>query len=287
MKGKTQIAVLANPDKDATDEIVDKLKRCCDDCEADVEFIVKRKYDSNNSREIERISKELKDVSLMISIGGDGTLLHALRLVLEHETPVMPVYNGTLGFIAELTVDDSLTILREFLNSVQNSYSVEERSLIKAMDAGNESALYAVNELVINKGNSPRLAHMKLSIDGEHAASLHADGLIISSATGSTAYALSAGGPIIDPSLDVLGVVPLAAHSLTFRPIILAGTKQISIECLNSDSELFFSVDGMNEKRLAPGNILNVRISKKKFSLLKPKGREFYKVIKDKLNWGK
>lgn len=208
-------------------------------------------------------------------VGGDGTILKAARFYSKSSTPVFGVNLGRLGFLSQCTADDINDSITKIL---EGKYSVENRIMLEFGD------YTALNDFVIKSSLSGRTSKFSLKINGKNVCDYLADGIIISTPTGSTAYGLSAGGPVIVPSLDVFVIVPICPHTLTARPLVVPDTEIITI-CANEDSEgYFFSADG--QEFLQVNSEINVSKSNNKVKLALLNGSEFYTVLRDKLHWG-
>ena len=170
----------------------------------------------------------LKQIDLLIVFGGDGTLLGSARNILEYETPILGINLGAVGFLTDVNIDNFESIIQDIL---QGNYDIEERSLVSAKFL--DQILFGLNEIVIHSGSYAQLMRYQLSVDGKPVYEQRSDGLIIASPTGSTAYALSAGGPIIHPSLDVWSIIPMMPQSLSSRPFIISSDQKIEIKLLS------------------------------------------------------
>lgn len=232
---------------------------------------------------------DIARAKLLVTVGGDGTLLAGIRIASPFGVPVLPVYYGTLGFMAENTVDESIIMLSDFLSGRKKHCSVETRHMldVHVRTARGERRMTAVNEAVVAKGHYPKLARFTVSIGGKSIAPVKADGIIVASPTGSTAYALSAGGPIVNPSVDALVLVPIAPHALTFRPLVIAGDDTVSISLAATGTDTVITVDGLRGERFRTGDTVTISRSKTRFMLVKQKRLSFYQVLTDKLNWGR
>lgn len=285
MPNVEKIAILVNRTKAGSGRIVDSV--CAKLEEYAIAYVIFDRYLTKKEKLSEEITRSLQGVTLLISIGGDGTLLNALRLALTGGFPVLPIYNGTLGFIAETQFDESMLILDELIEGRQDHYDVERRHLldIAVTQQGAVTKHNAINEAVLLKGSYPRLTHFDISINGKNVAYVKADGVIVASPTGSTAYALSVGGPIVNPRVNALILAPIAPHSLTFRPLVLPGDDVITLTSL-ADAASHLHIDGQEGEQLHKGDSVTVTISEKCFYLYKYTSRTFYEVLKDKLKWG-
>lgn len=277
------IAVVANLTKEGTSRIIEKIRLLGK--EYDKAVIVLDKY-ADNDEDLENAIERVSSSSLMVSIGGDGTLLHALRIGMPSCLPVLPIYNGTLGFIAEPNEEEGLLMLENYISNKRENIYIEKRRAISVLANGSKTKkVNAINEAVLLKGSYPRMGRFGVYINGSLAAIIKGDGVIISSPTGSTAYALSAGGPIVDPNIEALILVPIAPHSLTLRPLVLSGKDEIVV-CVESEEETRLSVDGHDISALYVDDNISVSLSDECFLLIRSTKRSFYENLKEKLNWG-
>ncbi len=210
---------------------------------------------------------------ITLVIGGDGTLLRAARFYAKSETPVLGINLGRLGFLAQAGVDEIEEIISKVL---QKQFSVENRLMLESGDN------LALNDFVIKGCNHYRTSKLYLEINNNFVCNYIADGLIISTPTGSTAYGLSAGGPIISPLLDAITIVPICPHTLTARPLVIPITETISIK--STDKLLSVSADGFDMKECV--DTINIKTSKYKAKLAFLNDESFYSVLRNKLHWG-
>jgi len=224
---------------------------------------------------------------LVICLGGDGTLLRVARLVGEHEVPILGVNLGGLGFLTETTLNELDRVLEEV---IRGAYKKDEREILKAavIRRGEKMAEFTVlNEAVINKGALARIIDIEVTINGEHLTTFKADGLIISTPTGSTAYNLSAGGPIVHPSLQCIIITPICSHTLTNRPIVIPDDVEIQALLRTKQQEVFLTLDGQQGFPLEFEDIVTLRKAPSPIFLVKSPHRNYFEVLKEKLNWGK
>jgi len=228
---------------------------------------------------------ELAD--LVVVLGGDGTLISAARLIEGRDIPILGVNLGSLGFLTEITVDELYPQLADWLNG---EFTVSHRMMLDCMveRGGVEIARHQVlNDVVINKGALARIVDLDTRVDSHHLTTFKADGLIISTPTGSTGYSLSAGGPIIHPSLFCLAITPICPHTLTNRPIVVAGDSMISVMVSSRDDEdVFLTLDGQVGVELKSGDQIHVRRAQFYSHLVTSKKRDFFEVLRTKLKWG-
>ncbi len=225
-------------------------------------------------------------VDMVLVLGGDGTLLSAARLLEGTNQPILGINLGSLGFLTELGLDEIFEALERVL---EGEYTIESRVRLEASlhRAGEQIGHYQVlNDVVINKGALARIIDLETFVDGHKVTNYQADGLIISTPTGSTAYSLAAGGPIIEPTLDVFMISPICPHTLTNRPLVIPGGSRVEL-CLLSDSgAVFLTLDGQEGTRLKQGDCVRVRVSDQKVNLIRTGVRNFYDVLSAKLYWG-
>ena len=236
----------------------------------------------------ENAKNKIIGFDLIIAIGGDGTLLGALKLGYPLSIPVLSIYNGTLGFIAEILPDEGMKILEDFIQNSKKLYNIETRNLLSIKISINNVITnhYAINELVIGK-TEWRLTGLKMSINNNEIAHIKSDGIVVATPTGSTAYSLSAGGSIVAPTVNAILLSPIAAHSLTFRPLVIPENDIVKITLDENTDEAMVAVDGYIIAKLKNNDFIEATIDKKTFSILRSKSRTFYDSLRDKLNWGK
>ncbi|MGE5173726.1 MAG: NAD(+)/NADH kinase [Betaproteobacteria bacterium] len=227
-------------------------------------------------------------VDMLIVLGGDGTLLSAARHVADAHTdvPIFGVNLGSLGFMAEVSLDELYDNLEK---AIAGKLETEERMMLSAcvIREGKCLARYRVlNDAVINKGALARMMELKVSVSGGHLTTLRADGLIVATPTGSTAYSLSAGGPIIHPTIHCFVVTPICPHTLSNRPIALPDTAVVTV-CLTSQSEdVSLTLDGQIGFPLVPHDVVEIRKSRYTMKLIKHPSKSYYEILRTKLKWG-
>lgn len=227
------------------------------------------------------------NVDLAIVIGGDGSLLSAARTLVRHDCPVIGVNRGRLGFLTDVSPDEELT---SHVSSVlDGDYTTDRRFLLDVeVSSGNEvtGRAEALNDVVVNSGTSAQMIEFQLRVDNDFVYRMNADGLIIATPTGSTAYSMSAGGPIMNPRLDAVALVPMFPHSLNSRPMVVHGDSIIQIDTLerNKNNPLV-TCDGQVSLTLKPGDGVVVKKKPRALRLLHPPGYSFYASCRDKLRW--
>ncbi|MEM7364448.1 MAG: NAD(+) kinase [Pseudomonadota bacterium] len=222
---------------------------------------------------------------LIIAVGGDGNILGTARLFAPLGVPVVGVNRGRLGFLADISPDDIESALKEVL---AGNYSIEEHFLLEGEVSvdGRQEVASALNEVLVHSAKMPKMIEFDLYVDDEFVYTQYSDGLIISSPTGSTAYALSAGGPIMVPSLDALVLVPMFPHTLNSRPLMVKGDSEIRIVVgshIGTNARVSF--DSHLEFEIEPGESLTVTQQSTRLKLIHPPGHSFYQVCRSKLDW--
>ena len=228
-------------------------------------------------------------IDLIISIGGDGTLLTAARRVAGAAVPILGVNLGRLGFLTDILPEQMLAAIDSIL---AGDYVADERLLLEATirsSAGRKSEpMLALNDVVLQKGASGRMFDFHTVVGGTFVNTHSGDGLIVATPTGSTAYALSCGGPIVQPSVDALVMVPICPHSLSDRPLVIPSSSEIEIAIAESgDGPAHVSCDGEEFGRITANDALLVRASAATVTLLHPTDYVYYELLRSKLNWGK
>jgi NAD+ kinase len=225
---------------------------------------------------------------LIISIGGDGTLLYAARLAAGHSVPLLGINRGRLGFLTDI---GPASMLEDVDSVLAGRYTVDKRSLLSArldFADGKPAGALALNDVVVNKIETGRTMDFETSINGRFVNSHGGDGMVIATATGSTAYALSCGGPIVEPDLDVWVMAPISPHTLSDRPIVVrAGSKILLRMSDRFDSRAQVTCDGAALGELGQGDTLCVESANVQITLLHPPGYDYYRLLRSKLHWGR
>lgn len=225
-------------------------------------------------------------VDLLLVLGGDGTLLSVARLVGARDVPILGVSLGGLGFLTEVTLEE----LYQTLDAVfQGTYEVSQRILLSVTvhRQGERIAEYvALNDAVINKGALARMIELETHIDGQYVTTFRADGLILSTPTGSTAYCLAAGGPIVYPTLRALVVAPICPHMLNFRPLVIPDAAKVEIVQGSANENAYLTLDGQVGFALRHRDVIKVVRSDHTITLLKAPGKNYFQILRTKLKWG-
>ena len=230
-------------------------------------------------------AKDFLKIDFLLTLGGDGTILSAARAIGNRKTPILGVHVGELGFLAEVTMDDMF----DRLNMVsQGNFLIQNRMVLKAeINNGNMlKTFYALNDFVIDRGKSQRLITMELFANNHFISKYKSDGLIFSTPTGSTAYSLSAGGPIVMPKLKAIVVTPLSPHTLTLRPIVVPDDQILEIKFVDDD-KVAFAVDGQVSEYLSPGSRVLIKKSSFDIKMIKFEDSNYFQTLRLKMGWGK
>jgi NAD+ kinase len=222
---------------------------------------------------------------MVVAFGGDGTILSAARTVGPRGTPILGINLGKLGFLAELAPEEMDKAVDDIL---QNKYMVQERLLLQASTVQMRGrTFHAVNDVVVDKARSSRVIDLETYIDDVFAVTYRGDGLIISTPTGSTAYALSNGGPIVIPTSNVIGITPISPHTLSGRPLIIPDTSIIRVTARSDADEILLSADGQEEALLKAPLEVEIRKADYTLKLVKRLDKSYFDVLRAKLLWGK
>lgn len=231
----------------------------------------------------------VRQVDLLISVGGDGTLLGAARLLVDLDTPLLGINLGRMGFLADI----SPTAMEEHLAAILGGdYQAEQRFLLQTeIRSGDDliTSQLALNDAVFHKWNTARLIEFETFVNGRFVDFQRSDGLIVATPTGSSAYALSAGGPLIEPDLDALLLVPICPHTISNRPILVGGDSRIELKVWgNTDpANVRISCDGQAELVIQKGETVHISRYPRPIRLIHPSGQNFFDIIRAKLGWGK
>ena len=227
-----------------------------------------------------------RSCDLAIVIGGDGTLLNTARELVDSNTPLVGINQGRLGFLADISPSDMQQYVGEIL---RGQYLQEERFLLNCeinRNGRSEGQSYALNEVVAHKWNVARMIELETWIDGRFVHRQRSDGLIVSTPTGTTAYSLSAGGPIIYPTMNALAIVPICPHTMSHRPIVVNGDSLVEIVVVDNNSDnIRVTCDGQISFQLATGDRIQVHKTKTPLRLIHPSNHDHYDMLRAKLQW--
>ncbi len=280
-----QFGIIANPKKYAVRDPLLQIQQWCES-NGHRALVMKELIDSDGSDGSSKYDSEkdiINDADVIIGIGGDGTMLHTARLVGSSGKPILGVNSGRLGFLATLQQNGIIEALQ---NITIGNYELEQRSLLTAIDSISNS-YHALNEFVFSKRENPAMIVVEAWYDGQFINRYWADGLIIATPTGSTAYNLSSNGPIVSPIADVMILTPICPHTLTIRPLVLPADRELKIRVVSQPHEVLFSYDGqIFEIAEYP---FEVRIIRSGFSvnMIQLPGHSYFDTLRTKLMWGK
>ena len=223
---------------------------------------------------------------LVIVVGGDGTLLSAARLLSDRQIPILAINHGGLGFLTEVTLEEMYPAIERVL---AGHFITEHRMMmdIEVSRANKRTAAYrALNDVVINKGTISRMIELETRVDNQYVSKFKADGLIVATPTGSTAYNLSAGGPIVFPTMSAMIVTPICSHTLTNRPIVLPPEVKVEIVLAAAHEDVHVTVDGQVGMKLETNDKITVEKSNIAVKLVAPADKNYFDVLRGKLKWG-
>ena len=261
-----KIGIIYNPNSAGYENTIEELKKALEE--------------HNLNYSVSVIDNMDNTITLAIVAGGDGTLLRAARFYAKYSTPVFGINLGRLGFLAQSSMADIKMSIEKIVN---NEAICEERIMLSAIPG----KLTALNDIVIKSESFSRTARLFVSINGNKVCDYLADGLIISTPTGSTAYNISAGGPILVPRLNAFVIVPICPHSLNARPLVIPSNEKIEITSADNARRLKISADGQNTYTVPENSTINIKKHKYKAKLLLLNDKSFYSVLREKLYWGK
>ncbi|MEK6589381.1 MAG: NAD(+)/NADH kinase [Nitrospinota bacterium] len=223
---------------------------------------------------------------LIVVLGGDGTLLSVARLIEDSDVPILGVNLGSLGFLTEITIDELYPLLE---NIIRGDFTTERRIMLDAIiyREGKMAAHYcALNDVVIKSGALARIINLEIKINGLYVTTYRSDGLIIATPTGSTAYSLAAGGPIVYPAMNALILSPICPHTLTNRPIVIPDDIKIEINLVTPNEDVLATMDGQVGYSLNYRDSIEIKKAKNTIKLIQAPGKNYYEVLRKKLKWG-
>lgn len=222
-----------------------------------------------------------KEIDFLISMGGDGTILRLAHKYEKWNVPILGINIGHLGFMADVPIADIYPSLQDLING---AYKIHERIMIKGESLHGDSC-FAVNDIVIHRGKNPSLVELAIHIDGIYLNTFEADGIIIATPNGSTAYSLAAGGPIVGPDLEAFALTPISPHTISNRPIILSSNHEIQIQYLSEYDPVEIRADGLTHHELRTGDVFHISRCSKNFKLVSLLRRDYYSTLRTKLGW--
>ncbi len=281
-----RIGVIANPyKKELMDDLPDILRRILKtgaevSCPPD---LLKNKPAGKHTCQIRPLEEIPSRVDMIFSFGGDGTVLRTVQVVRHHQTPILAVNVGGLGFLTEVLYENFDKALQSIL---EGDYRIEDRLLLEGIIEKDDHPLYVLNEITIEKGRSTRVIEVRVEINGKYFNDYVADGLIISTPTGSTGYSLSSGGPIVVPTNDCIILNPICPHSLTNRPVIIPPDSKIRAQVFTDHPQVIISADNQDIREIPSRTVLNISRAAFKARLVKYTDSDYFSLLRNKLSWG-
>ncbi len=280
------VAIIAKPQKEELFDLLPNLALWMKAHDLDPIFDPVSGAYSQQARIVPRHEMPAEKPELVIVLGGDGTLLSAARVFAKTETPILSVNLGSLGFLTEVRLADLYSTLEGWCN---RCFTTDSRSMLHS-ELWREGELFgeheALNDVVVAKGAIARMGDFRIQFDGQVAATFRADGVIISTPTGSTAYSLAANGPILLPDVDALVISPVCPHLLTLRPMVVRGDANIVVSIVGVPDQTFLTVDGQEAVLMKVGDELRCHRSKYTVKLVRLRASGFFDVLRAKLKWG-
>lgn len=224
---------------------------------------------------------DLQSLDFFLSMGGDGTILRLVHRYEKCDAAIIGINLGHLGFMADIPVSEIYPSLQDLLNG---DFTVDERLTIEGLLPTDETD-FAVNDIALHRGQNPSLVEMSIHVGESHLNTFVADGIVISTPNGSTAYSLAAGGPIIKPNLNAIVITPISPHTISNRPIVLSIDEEIRIQYLSEGAPINVSFDGIGQSKLATGDVLKISRSKKCFRLVNLTRHDYFSTLRTKLGW--
>jgi NAD+ kinase len=273
----SRVGVVVNTTKKGIGATVDQLRKLVSGHGAEV--LVWAGDDKASGDCVSR-EKLVRESEIVIALGGDGTILRAAGMVHESSTPILGVNLGRLGFLADSAPGE---LEKAIARLIQGDYGVEDRLALKA--SVGDTVAFALNEVVIEKGVLARLIDIKTWIDDVSVSSFWGNGLIVSTPTGSTSYSLSAGGPVLHPSLDCFVITPICPHSLSQRPLVVPADQQVVVQVAAEHADIILTADGQTVKNMTPEDRVTICRSDRPVRLINLHGLSFYDLLRRKLDW--
>jgi len=271
-------ALFANAQKPQAEEVLHDLSHFLHT--HNVEIVVQH-TSAISPDDAKRLSPILNECDLLVSIGGDGSILHLVHQINLPKAPIVGINLGSLGFLADVSIQ---SLFSDFEQICLKEYQTVDRLVIEGYIA-EQYVDFSVNEIAIHRGCNPHLIELAVHVDGKFLNTFSSDGLIISTPIGSTAYSLSAGGPILSPDTQALVITPICPHTLSHRPLVLMPQESICIEILHGAQAVDVAFDGQPPHPLAKGQALEIRKSPKHFRLVSLKQSSYFETIRQKLGW--
>ena len=276
-----KIAVILRP---STPEIIDSyilLEKTFK--KYNIEVLLEKDSAIMINRDGEEFSKLGRSCDAFVTLGGDGTLIATVRKSFDFDIPILGVHAGNLGFLADLSMSELDSFVQKIVN---NDYKLDERAVLEAIVIKDEKEvkMYAFNDIVLTRTRVSNMIHIETLVDSKAFNTYYGDGVIVSTPTGSTAYNLSAGGPVLFPMTNVFALTPICPHSLTQRPVVLPG--KFAIEMKTSEERALIIIDGQDMHELGLGESVHIKLATKTVKLIRKEEYNYFNVLKEKLGWG-
>ncbi len=222
-----------------------------------------------------------KEISFLISMGGDGTMLRLMHKYEFFDAPMLGINLGHLGFMADVPIADIYPSLQDLING---AYKIHERVMIQGESLHGDRC-FAINDIVVHRGRNPSLVEIAIHVDGMYLNTFEADGIIVATPNGSTAYSLAAGGPIISPEIEAIVITPISPHTISNRPIVLTANQEIQIQYLSDYDPVEIRADGLTHHDLHTGDVFRITRHPKNFKLISLLRRDYFSTLRTKLGW--
>lgn len=283
MNNKTikKVGVVLRPSTPELKDSYNRLKKIFNSY--DIEVLLEKKSAQMIKTSGSEFNEICKICDCLVSFGGDGTLISTVRKSFDFDIPILGVHAGNLGFLADLSLEE----LDSFVQKItQYKFKIDERAVLEATIIKNsqEVKYYAFNDIVLTRTGVSNMIHIQTLIDSRSFNTYYGDGVIVSTPTGSTAYNLSAGGPVLFPMSNVFALTPICPHSLTQRPVVLPG--KFSIEMRTSEERALIIIDGQDIHELELGESVYIKLATKTVKLIHKEEYNYFDVLKEKLRWG-
>lgn len=282
------LGLWANTDKDIFWNILPKIIEWAD--RKKIQIFATEKIQSNDKYNFTGIPQigvqnKISDMDFLLVLGGDGTFLSCARSVKDQDTPILGIHLGDLGFLAKVTVDD---IFQRLDQVAAGDFLVEKRSMLKASidKKDKDSVFYGLNDFVVSSGESHRMLISEVFVNDSRVAEYRSDGLIVSTPTGSTAYSLSSGGPIIAPNVESFVITPISPHSLTSRPLVVSNKSKVLIKFSKYNQNITLITDGQLHESLRTDDIVYITKSNFEIGLIDFKDSDYFQTLRTKMGWG-
>jgi NAD+ kinase len=278
------VGIMANPLKEGIGEAIERVRAWA--VERGLELIVDDRNRGEAPASVDCVPSAdvVARADLIFAFGGDGAILFAARevAVAGRETPIFGVNMGSLGFLTQVAGDELAAVLG-YLDPEE--LPVSGRMMLEAGVAGQDGTAVALNDVVISKDAESRMLSFEARVDGQLVTRYAADGLILSTPTGSTAYSLSAGGPVLAPNVEAIILTPICPHTLSMRPLIVPPTVEIEVEMLSSDDQTIVTTDGQRSFGIGEGDVVHVRTARTRAKLVEMAEHSYYEILRRKMRW--